>query len=416
MSKGITRDELLAAWRRDVDPAYSDPLETQDAGRGLDPISGMAAVLARASSATLATTQAIYLRTRSTQLAPPASGGVKGSATVQVYRGITVGGPVILDTGALLTAVFRGVDGEELLYPEYEVAQDATVLPGSVGPTAVQVRATREGFQGNVPAGTPGRFRVGSRASIAVDHSTPSGGSLHVFADTALADKFLPTMEGQFFRFTSGSNNGQYARLIAQVVADDEIILDDSATMLASGAGTGEVLSVGEVANLTIVFADGVTNGRSAELDYLARERGGQGRALNESDDAFRDRVLALPDVVSPNAVIRAASGALVPLGVPFQFIEAFGHGVGFFYSGTSGPSTNAKNFYDDPKAFRKGRFYSGGPAGGSFPLGFIIVVDGGRFALLADQDAALSALIHAVVNVKPGGVPWAIAFEPPLP
>lgn len=413
MSAKFTKDQLLEIWRRDMDPGYTVPLETEDGGRGLDPIAAAAAVLERVSAAVLASTQALYLRPHSTQLAAPASGGVRASGVVDVYRGRTTGNYVFLDTGDRLRADWVGVDGEPLQYPEYEVTQDYLFTDSSAGPFPVDVRAVREGFHGNVPLGTPGHFVDNGQTAIVVDHSAQSGGSLHVFADTAVGNRFLATMAGQWFRFTSGPNNG-VARRIDFVDTDDEITLDDSGTLLATGAATGEVVSVGQVNDLRVVFKTGFTDGRSAELDLLARERSGQGRALGEGDEDFRERITTLPDAISPNAIIRAAARVMAPVDVPFQYVEVFGRGVGFFYSGTTGP-TNAKNFYDDPKSYRKGRFYSAGPSGGTFPLGFLIVVDGGRLALLPDADAIVNALIHAVLNVKGAAVPWAIAFEPPL-
>lgn len=416
MSTDYTKDDLIAVWRRDMDPGYTAPLESEDQGRGMDVVAGLAAVLERCSQAVLRSSQALYLKPHSTQLAPESSGAVRASGQVQVWSDkIVGGGPILLDTGDLLHAVIRDVNGVELEYPMYEVALDVTIPGGVPGPTLVSVQATRPGFHANITAGHSGRFLRLPRADIAVDSVTLPGGNAHVFADIDLGDRFIPTMDAMVFRFLDGPNAGQYRR-IDFFVSETEVILDASAGIVVQGTGTGEVISVGEVGDLRVEFHEDIMNGRSAELDMLAAERGNQGRALEEEDGQFRERVVALPDAVSPNAIIRGAGSVLNPVGIAFQLVEVFGDGVGFVYSGT-GLGEDAGHAYDDPLAYRKGRFYVDGPANGHWPIGFIVVVDGFALSLLPDgPDPTLSALSRVIFNLKGGGVPWAIAFEPPLP
>lgn len=414
MSERLTKEQLLEVWRRDLDPGYTIPIESEDDGRGFDVISGLAAMLERASTAVLNSTQALYLKEHSTQLAPPASGGVKARFTANITRSIIVGGPIPLDDGDLLAAVFRNPDGELVLQPEFEIVGDVTIPSGSTGPTLVTVRAAREGFHANIPVGTPLVFVHAGNASIVVDNATQSGGSLHVIADTDAGDRFTPTMSGLFFRFTDGANVGQYARRLSYV-ADDEITLDASGSMPNQVGGAGEVIGLADL-GLTGVLVEQLVEGRSAELDYLALERNNQARALEETDPQFRQRVAALPDVVSPNALIRAAAAVLDPLGIPFKFYEAFGPGVGFVWSGDD-PGEDAKHAFSDPRAWRKGRFYAGpAVANGTYSIGFLFVVDGPALNALPDGPGpALSAMSRSIANIKGGAVPWGIAFEPPI-
>lgn len=416
MSTDYTKDDLIAVWRRDMDPGYTDPLEREDGGRGMDPIMGIAAVLERCSQAVLRSSQSLYLKPHSTQLAPEASGGVRASGQVEVWSDkIVGGGPILLDAGDLLHAVIRDVNGVELNYPMYEVAQDVTIPGGVPGPTIVNVIATRPGHHGNITAGHSGRFLDMPRASIAVSSVTLVGGNAHVFADVNLGDRFTPPMSEMVLRFLDGPNAAQYRR-IDFFVSATEVVLDASAGIVVQGTGTAEVIGVGDIGDLRVEFHQNILNGRSAELDMLGSERGNQGRALEESDTSFRERVTALPDAVSPNAIVRGAGSVLNPLAIPFQFVEVFGDGVGFVYSGTSAP-TDAKHAYDDPLAYHKGRFYVDGPTGGHYPIGFIIVVDGLALSLQpGGPNPVLSALSRTIVGLKGGGVPWAIAFEPPIP
>lgn len=416
MSAKLTKAELLEVWRRDLDPGYTLPLETQDDGRGFDVIAGLAAMLERASTAVLNSTQALYLKEHSTQLAAPASGGVRATYTIDITRAIIVGGPIPLDDGDLLAAVFRNPDGELVLQPEFEIIGDVTIPSGATGPTLATVRAAREGFHGNIPLGTPLVFVHAGNAAIVVDNATQSGGSLHVFADIDAGDRFTPTMTGLFFRFTEGVNIGQYARALT-FVNEDEAYLDASGSMPNQTGGAGEVVGLAEL-GLSAVIVEQLEEGRSAELDYLALERNNQARALAETDPQFRQRVASLPDVVSPNALIRAASAVLAPLGVPFQFFEAFGPGVGFVWTGDTLPAEDAGHAYSDPRAWRKGRFYAGpATANGTYSIGFLFVVNGDALSELPDGPGpALSALSRSISNIKGGAVPWGIAFEPPIP
>lgn len=405
----LTKDDLLAVWRRDLDPAYTEPLETEDAGRGADVIAGLAAVLARASTAVLNSTQALYLKPHSTQLAPPASGAVVATGLVEVYRGIVVGGPVPLDDGDQIIAQFLGVNGEDEDAPVFEVVGDATIPSGTTGPTLVPVRCSRPGFQGNVKAGTEGKF-LDRRGGEFVVVSFNAGTGI-ITIDGAAGDKFLPTMDGMFWRFTDGPNVGAYARRIFPLTTTTAS-LDASSALITQGAGNGRVLDLQEVGDFRIVF-QGTSGGRSGELDMLARERTEIGRALGEDDDDFRARVTTLPEVVSPNSIIRALQALLDPLGIPFQFIEVFEQDVGFFFDGGAG---NVDSAFSDPFAYRERTFYVGGSVTSTYPIGFLVVVNGLALPPEPDLTRILAALTTTIVGSKGAGVPWAVAIEPPVP
>lgn len=406
----LTKDDLLEVWRRDMDPGYTQPLENEDGGRGLDIIAGLARILERASTAVMVSTEALYLKPHSQQLAPPASGAIAATGFVEIYRGIVVGGPLVLDDGDEIIAQFRGVNGEDEDAPVFEHVGDSTIPSGTVGPTVVAVRCQRPGFQGNVAPGTLGEFpqRRGGEYSVV---SFNSGTGL-ITIDPALGDKFLPTMSGMLWRFTSGVNIGAYARRIS-VVSDTQATLDVAGTLITQGAGAGVVLNLQEVGDFRIVFKDGTAGGRSGELDMLAKERTLTGRALGEEDDAFRARVAVLPDVVSPDSMIRAIAAVLSPLGIPFQFIEVFEQDVGFFFDGGAG---NVDSAFSDPFAYRERTFYVGGSATSTTPIGFIVVINGLALPPEPDLTKVLAALTTTIVGSKGHGVPWAVAIEPPVP
>jgi len=105
--------------------------------------------------------------------------------------------------------------------------------------------------------------------------------------------------------------------------------------------------------------------GRSADLDGLADNRGLY-RVPNETDNALRLRIRALPDVVSPDAIVRSCNRILTPLGLPYDLIEVFEHRYQECYDAPSpnagtptwqltpptNPDYNNTTFvYDDPRS-----------------------------------------------------------------
>lgn len=67
------------------------------------------------------------------------------------------------------------------------------------------------------------------------------------------------------------------------------------------------------------------TLGKTQDLDGLGSNRE-VSRALGETDDQLRVRIRSLPDVVSPDAIRRAVSRRLDPVGLPFDIIEIWEH------------------------------------------------------------------------------------------
>lgn len=65
------------------------------------------------------------------------------------------------------------------------------------------------------------------------------------------------------------------------------------------------------------------TGGKDAALDGLGADRG-LPRLVGEPDDAYRARVRALPDTISPAALKRAIESLLSPYGGSYDFIETF--------------------------------------------------------------------------------------------
>lgn len=405
------KEHLVELWRRDMDPSYTVPLEEENSGAGFDVIDGMASVLARVAEAGRNSSQALFLLPHRIQTAPPASGAVVAIGTVKVYRGIPVGGYLPLDDGDLLVVHRRGIDGEDEDSPLFEVVGDVSIPSGTEGPTTVNVRCARPGFAGNIAAGTEGRFPRKRGGSFSIVSFVP--GTQVVTVDAALGDRFTPEMTGMWFRFLDGPNLDVPARRLFYLSATTAQV-DASSALTAQGAGgAADVVDIDTVAALRVVF-DGTSGGRSPELDTLAVEVGASGRAIGESDDALRARAVDTPEALTPNALIRAIAHVLTPAGVPFVFVEVFDDDAGFYFSGTTGPTTTDDAF-DDPYAYRRKAFFVGARPG-MVPIGFLVVINGLALPPEPELTRLLSAVTEAIVKLKGPGVPWAIAFEPPIP
>lgn len=421
MSEERTKEELLQIWRRDLDPGYTIPLEQESEGRGLDVISGLAALLARASEAVQVTTQSLYLKPHSTQLDPPASGGVKSTGTAELRSATPADSNIVILSTALGGPTLRSVqtspNGDEVLGPVFNIIgpDPSNAFPaGSVGPFALDIEAAREGVQGNVSAGR--ELVIEDRGSYSANIldivvSAPTVATVRLMSG---GNVFNVNAVGQYLRVTEGANAGRPAALIIVRVDDLEVLVATSVNFANQTGGTLEVLDLADL-GITATIPGGTSGGRNAELDLIGKERNAA-RAIGETDEQFRDRLCNLADRVSPNAIIRAAEVVLDPAGVDFQFIEvrAAGIGMAFFPLVTASQIGHA---FDDPNGYRKGLFFSGGSSGSAVPLGFLIVVDGEDLPTdPAERDSVLSRLVTSIFDRKGGGVPWVIAFEPPIP
>lgn len=408
----ISKEDLLAVWRRDMDPEYTDPLENAADGRGFDVIAGLAAVLARASSAVEMSTQSLYLKEHSAQLDDPATGAVQAVGTIEIYRRQLLGGDINLLAGDVLVVRWQNTEGEWIDGVELGLLNPVTIPPAVEGPTTVDVIALRAGTQGNAPPGRVVVFVQRGRATVPLTGTTVG---LGLVEDTAsLADEpdmFTADMVGRYFRFADGPNASLPAyRIVAFTPTDGATVgnvieLDRNDWEEVVGPGTTGL--VVEIADLgidgVIVNMDGA-RGRHAELDMLAAERG-QGRATGEDDSSLRRRVGDLVDVVSPDAIVRTVAGILQFLGVPFRLVEIGTlEGRGFVWN---------LDAFNDPTAFAHGRFFYGATGAWSV-FGFILIIDG--TALPADEAPIINAIRNAVNSIKANGMPWAIVFEPPIP
>lgn len=75
--------------------------------------------------------------------------------------------------------------------------------------------------------------------------------------------------------------------------------------------------------NFSVQQIPDAEGGQPPMLDGLGGDRG-LPRNAGESDSAYKIRIRQLPDTVSPDAIVRAVTAYLAPLGATFDFIETF--------------------------------------------------------------------------------------------
>lgn len=323
---------FLDLWRRLFPVDYTDSLEREASGRGLDIAAAQAAIFARVSRALNVTTQAYYVRDHSTETADPATGATRATGTVMVGRGAPANFAITIAAGMRMQAVMLGTRGQELVLGEVAVSADV-VIPagGSVGTQyAVPVTAVLSGYQGNFPANRVQRFSPRGRATVlgtvVTDPSSPP--APWVLRDTRASaqrggDAFTVAQIGQYVRLVGLASGVTTPRRILSVTPGNPNTAIIDPPLLAADNGQTPTIEVEEFADigLTILSQAALTGGRDGELEAAAADRG-LGRAPGESDPALRERVTYLDDVVSPNAIRRLLNRSLLPQGIRYRLLE----------------------------------------------------------------------------------------------
>jgi len=315
----LSQDDLLDVLRASADDAYIEPLETVDDGAGFDLHRAIAAIFARASEAVDTNTQAMYLYPHSEQTSAPAGGGVQASGNLLIVRTAPTDGEIILTEGELLVVLLTTLDAEIIVEAELEVATSTTFSAGVGGPLSVPVRAVRVGYHGNLPT-SESRYAIAKQLTTMTLTGMTSTIANYV-TDTGLNDTFEEASVGAWLRFTSGPNVGTGPRLILSFDASTSTVIVDGSALVASVVNDGEIVDLSTIGFAPVIDSE-LSSGVSPMLDMLGAGRD-MGREPTETDDEYRERLRYLPDIVSPNALYRAASRILTPLSIRFRLLEA---------------------------------------------------------------------------------------------
>ncbi|MCG8622319.1 MAG: hypothetical protein MJE68_10045 [Proteobacteria bacterium] len=226
-----------------------------------------------------------------------------------------------------------------------------------------------------------------------------------------------------FVKFISGANGGIDPRRIL-TSSLGSITVEGSA--LTSGTDIVQVVGLNDLG--TEIEIDGeFSGGKHAILDLRGEDRL-IARNPSEADSGYRSRIRALPDVDSPNALIRAAGRVLRPLNIPFIFGETrnFDDLRGFVYDvdpydvESDSITTNGRVYVGNGFEHRgffliverrgTGDFgfpYDTVPATSGFPNNAYDVGFYDGFPVTFAQN--MTDLITEIEKTRMGGVPWAL-------
>lgn len=414
------RDRFLDLWRQLFPLEYTQPIEDELAGEGLDTIAAFAAIFGRVDSALNYSTQRFYLKPHSLQTGDPAAGGAFAVGSLDISRVAPVDQAVTLVENTVLRATYTDTFGVTQEGPAYLLSADAVFAAGDLGPVTVTVQASRTGFAKNLPAESITIFQsLGTSEIELATVTTP----LDRVANLGTRDRFDAGMIGRFVFFDTGPNAGGLARIVSVNASAQTVDLDR--TFLA-GAGTARVMEFADL-GLSVVQPAALTSGTDPWLDAIGADRS-MGRVAGELDDPYRDRLCELPDTISPGAINRIARRILDPLGISFVVKE------------TRDPALWPAFIWDvDPYDVLDG--FHGWVGGCEITTAFIVCVSGdngfGDFGLTYDVAsspiltaydvtaaydgestgwvAGLASLYDAVNAARAAGVCFTIALDPAL-
>jgi len=431
----LSQSDLLDVLRKSSDQSYIEPLETEDNGAGFDVFQSIAAQFARASEAIEVDCQGFYLWPHSDQTYPPASSGVQATGNLTFTRDAPAESAITIPEGETLLVMLLGLDGNQLVEAELEVTADTVFASGVSGPLTVPVRASRIGFHGNLQDSI-GRFLVLRQKTTKT--LTGCQTAANKVIDTGLGDTFDNGDIGCWLRFTTGPEVGRGSRfIIAFDESTDTIVVDGAALVGSPPTSDCEVVDL-ERLGFHAVIDGALSGGRSATLDMFGKDRTVR-RNVDETDASYLERVLRLPDVVSPDAIQRAAGRIFNPIPVRFRILESRNPNdfVGAYWSGFA---------YDDPAIWSwvLGRDHFFWQGDGFEYRGFYLVVERGwygDFGFPFDQTPPLpgqhpsnawdwgfydgyplgfandlAAAVREVESAREYGVPWLVVLVEVIP
>lgn len=395
----------LILFRRLVPASYSDPLEQENGGLGIDPILAWCKIWERYDQAANLSQQAYFIQPHSEQTGPSASGPVRASGTVDVSRLAPADWQLSVPAGTVVEAVVTDSYGSPLLVQRYELPNGAALAAGALGPVTVPVIAVFEGYEGNVPAGYVVRFAEAGRASVRCVIATAS--MLVVLPSaTAPTDRWQDPFRGRYGRATTPDGlpplvgpTALAPRRLAAVSGVDVATVDPPYD--PADVGKVIVFEVEEWADLGVSVTQPlpIEGGRPDALGAIATDRG-TGRQPGEGDQQLADRLQLLADVVSPAAVERTVRRVLAGTGIRWALYETRDvGGLGGFILDAHPLDLPGSNFTTAKLAgselVGQGTFLLDGP---SYRRFFVIAISAsslGEFGLAFDaaSPATLSAL-----------------------
>ncbi len=320
------KGDFLDLWRRALPKHYTEPIENEGDGEGFDVPSSQAAVWEEFERSLNLNQQAYFLRPHSTQSGPIARSGAKATGTIELRRVAPALGSIVIPPGQRLIAETTDSFGGVLGLGRVLLVDGVTLPEGTGGPVVVDVEAEFQGYSGNLVPGMVVRFEEQGRLSVpAVVLSTNQLERNAVTVAEARADSFNDSLMGRYLRLVPGAVplvtfDALVPRRITSVIGQ---VVTFEPVLDAADIGKKVTVEIEELADLGVQVSQPlpITGGVGDALSAIAVDRR-QGKAGDETDDQFADRLVELPDVVSPNAIERKVDRILSPLGIGFCIRE----------------------------------------------------------------------------------------------
>lgn len=324
--KQLPKDSFVELGKRSLPGSYVEPMEADGTD---DLFYAFGAIFAAVDEATNLGTQGYFLREHSDQTAEPGSGPTKARGFLYVARGGYSAGELTLPVGTLIEAWRLDSYGAETLVGVYRTVLELVLAEGSGSPIALEIEATNVGWFGNLEANSV-TMRFASVGAIKVPAEVTASGYLRNNAHTT--EGYSDTWAGD------DSVIGRYCTVqpIAGVLLDTiqpfprrivsrtGFIIGVSPVPESSDIGKGCLVTVVEWNDLGLALTqpEAIDGGNGGALDARGNDYNSP-RINGESDEKYVNRLEAMTDTVTPNAVIRAIDRELSPYGIAWRFVEA---------------------------------------------------------------------------------------------
>jgi hypothetical protein len=324
----FTQADFLNLWRAVLPLDYTEGIENEAQGAGFDVPSLQAAIFAGFEDNLNISQQAYFLRQHSIQTGPTASSGAKARTTLQLFRAAPVLGDLLVNVGQVFLATATDSLGSLLSLGRFLAVQSVTLPAGSTGPVAVEVEAEFEGYTGNVWPGVIAAFEPQGRLTVPAIVTATNEVRRSVAPNEVNADRFNLGLLGRMIRFVPVGTLTTPDADVPRKVVGAYLVSDEVALQFDPPLDPADVLEpvrveVEEMADLgvTVTQPDPAVGGRVDGLSAISAERKIE-RVSGETDEAFAERLVELPDTVSPNAMERILTRVLTPFGIPWCLHE----------------------------------------------------------------------------------------------
>lgn len=319
----LDKEKFVELWRRLLPAAYTQPIESEQGGVGMDAVYQAAAQWDAVERAQNAAQQSYFILDHSARTGPIATSGTKATGEVQITRVAPALGDVVIPVGRRLYAEATDSYGQRLFLGRVVVTEETTIPAGTGGPVALPVAAEFPGFEGNYPSNVVTRFEP--QGLLAVPASIVTTTQLWM-ADAA-GDRFNAGLAGRYATVvgTLATPDGAVPRrIVATYVVGAAIGIEVEPAFDAADLGQPVIVELleAEELGLRVSQPDAIEGGTWDALGVVAAERA-LSKIGGESDSQYRERVAELPDVVTPNAIRRIIARHLDPHGIPWCMEES---------------------------------------------------------------------------------------------